>query len=318
VQDEISQIGGDIEIVSVLGQGTTFRIRLPLTSSLNRALLFSVSGAEYVMLLNTIDGIILEKNATLQRNYGDDKPMSLNYAGKAYELAYLGSLLDERAIPEFQGGKDASSSLVLVSGGGKNLALHVDAVSGSRELVVKSLGPQFSSIPVLTGGVILGDGRVVVVLDPRFLVDSQVAKTSAVAKPQKAVSIETPRAEFATGKTVMVVDDSITVRKVTSAILKRNGMNVILAKNGLEAVEMLHTTRPDVMLLDIEMPKMDGFEVAAYIRRQDNGMQDLPIIMITSRIGDKHRSRAEEIGVNQYMCKPFQEANLLEAIAGYN
>jgi chemosensory pili system protein ChpA (sensor histidine kinase/response regulator) len=108
------------------------------------------------------------------------------------------------------------------------------------------------------------------------------------------------------------------VRKVTSTILKRHGMNVILAKNGMEAVEILQSMHPDIMLLDIEMPKMDGFEVAAYIRRQENEMKDLPIIMITSRIGDKHRSRAEEIGVNQYMCKPFQEENLLAAISDFH
>src|SRR5690606_31508298 len=113
--------------------------------------------------------------------------------------------------------------------------------------------------------------------------------------------------EAGPGKTILVVDDSITVRKVTSAILKRNGMNVLLARNGMEAVEILQTARPDVMLLDIEMPKMDGFEVAAYIRRQNNEVRNMPIIMITSRIGDKHRNRAEEIGVNEYMCKPFQE-----------
>jgi chemotaxis protein histidine kinase CheA/CheY-like chemotaxis protein len=318
VQDEISQIGGDIEILSRPGLGTTFRIRLPMTSSLNRALLFSVSGAEYVMLLNTIDGIILEKNDALMRCYGGDVPAFFSYGDKSYELAYLGSLLDEQAIPEFQGGSSGSSSLVLVSGNGKNLALHVDSVVGSRELVVKSLGAQFSSISVLTGGVILGDGRVVVVLDPRFLVENHVAKKLAPVSIERAAENSKAYAEFETGKTVMVVDDSITVRKVTSAILKRNGMNVILAKNGMEAVELLQTTKPDVMLLDIEMPKMDGFEVAAYVRRQEDGIRNLPIIMITSRIGDKHRMRAEEIGVNQYMCKPFQEVNLLEAIAEYN
>ncbi|MES2627039.1 MAG: response regulator [Pseudomonadota bacterium] len=318
VQDEITQIGGDIEIISRPGLGTTFRIRLPLTSSLNRALLFGVREASYAMLLNTIDGIILEKNDTLQRYYGEGKPASVKYGEKSYELAYLGALLDEHAVPEFLGGNSGSSSLVLVSGNGKNIALHVDSVIGSRELVVKSLGAQFATIPVLTGGVILGDGRVVVVLDPRFLVDSHVTKVLIPTAQVQTNTSEVAEVEFESGKTIMVVDDSITVRKVTSAMLKRNGMNVILAKNGLEAVELLQTTRPDVMLLDIEMPKMDGFEVAAYVRRQENQIKDLPIIMITSRIGDKHRARAEEIGVNQYMCKPFQEVNLLEAIAGYN
>src|SRR5690606_18704264 len=196
VQDEISQIGGDIEIFSTPGLGTTFRIRLPLTSSLNRALLFTVSGVEYVMLLSTIDGIILEKNARLQYCLGAEEPTLFHYGDKAYELAYLGSLLDEQAMPQLQGGLEASSSLVLVSGSGKNLALHVDSVIGSRELVVKSLGAQFSSIPLLTGGVILGDGRVVVVLDPRFLVDNHVARKIIAASPAPAPGIDVPIVEF--------------------------------------------------------------------------------------------------------------------------
>ncbi|MDT8397068.1 MAG: Hpt domain-containing protein [Pseudomonadales bacterium] len=316
VRKEIKQIGGDIEIHSRPGLGTTFRIRLPLTSSLNRALLFRVAGIEYVMLLNTIDGIILEKTATLQNCYKEQKTSVFQYAGKSYELAYLGALLGDRATPDFQHGMEVSSSLLLVSGTHRNVALHVDAIMGSRELVVKSLGKQFANISALAGGVILGDGRVVLVLDPHSLVDSNANKDSALF--QTVLSGQSVAADTEGGKTVLVVDDSITVRKVTSAILKRNGMKVILAKNGLEAVEILQNTLPDIMLLDIEMPKMDGFEVAAHIRQQDSDVRNLPIIMITSRIGEKHRSRAEKIGVNQYMCKPFQEENLLEVIAGYN
>jgi chemosensory pili system protein ChpA (sensor histidine kinase/response regulator) len=214
--------------------------------------------------------------------------------------------------------------LLLISGKDRNLALQVDSVIGSRDLVVKSFGPQFASIVGLSGAVILGDGEVVTVLDPVSLVDNYSFKKAMFEQVIPTLRIDERRLsehahkEPSRGKTVLVVDDSITVRKVTSAILKRNGMNVILAKNGMEAVEILQNTLPDVMLLDIEMPKMDGFEVASYCRRQENKVRDLPIIMITSRIGEKHRARAEEIGVNQYMCKPFQEENLLKAIAGYN
>ena len=319
VQDEISQIGGDVEILSREGQGTTFRIRLPLTSSLNRALLFKVRGVEYVMLLNTIDGIILERHANLERYYAQGKPAVYEYANKSYELAWLGTLLGDQQLPELRKEKDASASLLLVSGTHRNLALQVDSVVGSRELVVKSLGSQFAAIPALAGGVILGDGRVVIVLDPRSLIDSFGDKERTLfGHGNDTPGTDAGTSEAGPGKTILVVDDSITVRKVTSAILKRNGMNVLLARNGMEAVEILQTARPDVMLLDIEMPKMDGFEVAAYIRRQNNEVRNMPIIMITSRIGDKHRNRAEEIGVNEYMCKPFQEESLLDAIAGFN
>ena len=115
------------------------------------------------------------------------------------------------------------------------------------------------------------------------------------------------------GVTVMVVDDSITVRKVTTRLLERNDMNVMSAKDGVDAVAKLQDRLPDIMLLDIEMPRMDGFELAMHIRNEAR-LRDIPIIMITSRTGDKHRQRAMEIGVNRYLGKPFQEADLLENI----
>jgi chemosensory pili system protein ChpA (sensor histidine kinase/response regulator) len=113
---------------------------------------------------------------------------------------------------------------------------------------------------------------------------------------------------------VMVVDDSVTVRKVTSRLLERHGYEVVLAKDGLDAITKLEDIRPDIMLLDIEMPRMDGFEVASLVRHNPN-LVGLPIIMITSRTGEKHRERAFQIGVNAYMGKPFQEQQLLETIA---
>jgi chemosensory pili system protein ChpA (sensor histidine kinase/response regulator) len=117
------------------------------------------------------------------------------------------------------------------------------------------------------------------------------------------------------GPLILVVDDSVTVRKVTSRILKRQGYQVATAKDGVEALKHLQEEVPELMLLDIEMPRMDGFEVAARIRASET-LKHLPIIMITSRTGDKHRQRAMEIGVNQYMGKPYQEEQLLEAIDG--
>jgi len=115
------------------------------------------------------------------------------------------------------------------------------------------------------------------------------------------------------GLTVMVVDDSITVRKVTTRLLERNDMNVIAAKDGVDAVSKLQENIPDIMLLDIEMPRMDGFELATHVRNEPR-LRDIPIIMITSRTGDKHRQRAMQIGVNRYLGKPFQESELLENI----
>ena len=153
----------------------------------------------------------------------------------------------------------------------------------------------------------MGDGSVMLILDLIALMRN-VTLVKEVAKP--AVSM---RSTTESKATILVVDDSVTVRKVTSRFLERQGFTVVLAKDGIDALEILQETTPDLMLLDIEMPRMDGFEVATQVRH-NRRLQHLPIIMITSRTGEKHRERALEIGVNDYMGKPFQENQLLSKI----
>ncbi|MFN3587422.1 MAG: response regulator, partial [Moraxellaceae bacterium] len=160
---------------------------------------------------------------------------------------------------------------------------------------------------------ILGDGSVVIILDVVAML-----RAAAMVAPRVSVSVDSGAALPAAADTrrtrqVMVVDDSVTVRKVTSRLLERHGYDVLLAKDGMDAIAKLEDARPDIMLLDIEMPRMDGFEVASLVRHNPN-LEDLPIIMITSRTGEKHRERAFQIGVNAYMGKPFQEEQLLETI----
>jgi chemosensory pili system protein ChpA (sensor histidine kinase/response regulator) len=185
------------------------------------------------------------------------------------------------------------------------VAVHVDTVQGSREIVVKSLGPQFAGVGGVSGATILGDGSVVVILDLLALIRAQSGEGLAATTRPLAGSGRT--------RCVMVVDDSVTVRKVTSRLLERQGMDVIVAKDGIEAIALLQERRPDVMLLDIEMPRMDGFEVARQIRRDDR-LKELPIIMISSRTGEKHQEHASELGVNNFLGKPFQENELLATI----
>jgi|TARA_B110000037_G_C16972605_1_gene445685 chemosensory pili system protein ChpA (sensor histidine kinase/response regulator) len=181
---------------------------------------------------------------------------------------------------------------------------------GSREIVVKPLGPQFSAVQGLSGATVLGDGNVVVILDLLALIR---ADASTIYDDLQLPKIKVPDDDD--GLVVMVVDDSVTVRKVTSRLLERHGMDVLLAKDGVDAVMQLQDLDriPDVMLLDIEMPRMDGFEVASRIRHNSR-LQDIPIIMITSRTGEKHRDRALALGVNEYLGKPYQETELLNII----
>ena len=315
VAREVSQIGGEIEILSRQGRGTTFRIHLPMTSTLQRSLQFMLKGQQYVILLNSIEAIMQEPVNSLKQRYAGKLDRTIRYADKEYELQYMGSLLDRNIEPELDPLQE-SAPLLLVAGDEKNIALQVDSIVKSNDLIVKSLGAQFSVIPGLGGGVVLGDGQIVLVLDPVSIVNTFVSKQRSLFEDFFLQDDKGPAQKAY--KTVLVVDDSLTVRKVTSMILERHGMHVLLAKNGLEAVEILKSTRPDVVLLDIEMPKMDGFEVASFIRTHKGNLKDLPIIMITSRVGEKHRNRAREIGVNEYMCKPFQEQNLLKAIAVYH
>ena len=202
--------------------------------------------------------------------------------------------------------------VILVRGGDQPLALQVDSLMGSREIVVKSLGPQFAQVRGASGATILGDGSVVVILDlPAMLRADVTAFTPKATVAEEPMPVASGRGSRPTK--VMVVDDSVTVRKVTTRLLERNGMEVVTAKDGVDAIALLQDHKPDIMLLDIEMPRMDGFEVASLVRH-DEKLRDVPIIMITSRTGQKHRDRAMSIGVNEYLGKPFQEKILLETI----
>tara|TARA_R110002096_G_scaffold125907_1_gene272222 strand:- start:61667 stop:69013 length:7347 start_codon:yes stop_codon:yes gene_type:complete len=309
VASEIKQLGGSLDIESQLGRGAVFTVRLPFTVSVNRALMVSTGEDFYAIPLNTIEGIVRVSTYELEEYYKPDAPMYA-YAGQEYRLQYLGSLLNSDHHPKLQG-QALPLPVILVRGAEQPMALQVDNLMGSREIVVKSLGPQFGTVRGVSGATILGDGNVVVILDLPAMIRSDILserqRLADLEKARESVRYE----ERAT--VVMVVDDSVTVRKVTSRLLERNGMEVITAKDGLDAVAQLQDQKPDIMLLDIEMPRMDGFEVASFVRHDDN-LRDMPICMITSRTGEKHRERALAIGVNEYLGKPFQETDLLKTI----
>eukprot|EP00003_Mantamonas_plastica_P025677 TRINITY_DN5084_c0_g1_i2.p1 TRINITY_DN5084_c0_g1~~TRINITY_DN5084_c0_g1_i2.p1 ORF type:complete len:2532 (+),score=517.23 TRINITY_DN5084_c0_g1_i2:21068-28663(+) len=309
VASEIKQLGGSLDIDSALGRGSTFTVRLPFTVSVNRALMVSTGEDFYAIPLNTIEGIVRVSTFELEEYYKPEAPL-YEYAGQEYRLQYLGSLLNSDHQPKLQG-QALPLPVILVRGAEQPMALQVDNLMGSREIVVKSLGPQFNSVRGVSGATILGDGNVVVILDLPAMIRSDI-----LSERQRAADLEKSREAARYEEqitTVMVVDDSVTVRKVTSRLLERNGMEVITAKDGLDAVAQLQDHKPDIILLDIEMPRMDGFEVASFVRHDDN-LRDTPICMITSRTGEKHRERAMAIGVNEYLGKPFQETELLETI----
>lgn len=301
VNSEVKQLGGGVSIFSTAGKGTRFVLRVPFTVSVNRALMVTVGDDQYAIPLNTIEGIVLVDAATLKAIYASEDKL-FEYAGLAYRVRYLGRYLgrDEPALPQ-RGGVP----LVLVRAGEQSVAIAVDGVQGSREIVVKSLGPQFAGVGGISGATILGDGAVVIILDLIALIRSQGREVMAAVAREGTGTLR-PRC-------VMVVDDSVTVRKVTTRLLERQGMDVIVAKDGVEAIALLGERTPDVMLLDIEMPRMDGFEVARQVRH-DNRIAGLPIIMISSRTGEKHQEHARSLRINRFLGKPFQENELLAVI----
>ncbi|WP_066961875.1 Hpt domain-containing protein [Microbulbifer sp. Q7] len=313
VSAEIKQIGGSVVIGSQIGKGTEFVVRLPFTVSVNRALMVRVGDDLFALPLNTIEGIVRLSPFELEHYYRTPEAR-FEYAGEPYQVNYFGSLLQSSAQPRLAV-EDMQMPVLLVRSENTAMALQVDAIMGSREIVVKSLGPQFASVQGVSGATVTGDGTVVVILDAHALLRKHSALLARPEAPllQDKLPAVSGREEPVTQKLVMVVDDSVTVRKVTTRFLEREGFRVITAKDGQDAIIQLQDVIPDVMLLDIEMPRMDGFEVARNIRSSSR-LRDIPIIMITSRTGKKHRDHALSLGVNHYLGKPYQEEVLLSAI----
>ena len=310
VSNEIKQLGGSLAIESQQGQGTTFVLRLPFTLAVTQAIVVRIGEATFAIPMTSVQGVARISPDDLAARLGEERP-TFDYNGDAYGIHDLADLLGLQPNPVIE---EEQLPLLLTRAGDLRAAIRIDAVIGSREIVVKSVGPQVSSVPGVLGATIMGDGSVLIILDLPPLVRHGIARReqrladglSAVATPL----IEEQRAK----PLVMVVDDSITMRKVTGRVLERHDYEVATAKDGVDAIEKLHDRVPDMMLLDIEMPRMDGYELATHMKA-DPRLRDVPIIMITSRTGDKHRQRAFDIGVDRYLGKPYQEAELLAQIA---
>ncbi|MCK6370825.1 MAG: response regulator, partial [Gammaproteobacteria bacterium] len=301
VTSEVARLGGSLRISSVPGRGTTFTIRLPFTLAVTQALIVRVATEIYALPLPTVEGVIRISRGELMARLESPQP-SIDYGGETYQFRHLGEYLGlgPSRIPEEQG----RVSVILVRAGEYSAALITDEMQDSREVVVKPVGPQLATIRGLAGATILGDGRIAVILDMGILVRS--------ARPTGGTRV--PVAEPAPlGPLALVVDDSITMRRVTQRLLERNSFRVVTAKDGLEAISVLQDHRPDIILLDIEMPRMDGYEFAKHVRNNPD-TADVPIVMITSRVSEKHKARAIEVGVNDYLGKPYQERGLLAAV----
>ncbi len=300
---EIKQLGGSLRIHSKTNEGTTFDIRLPLSLTITQALLVHIGEETMAVPMNHIDAVMRVPHAEVIGKA--DEVDYYKYMDNNYRIFNLGKLL---GFAQMNSDEVPLIPMLLAHVADRRVALLVDGIEGSKEIVVKSVGTQMGAIRWLAGATILGDGRVVLILDMPSITRVDI---TAVTPPPPI--IETIEEEKTVAKTIMIVDDSITVRKVTARFLKRQGMEVLTAKDGLDAIAQLQEHTPDLMLLDIEMPRMDGYELATQLRNRSD-FKDLPIIMITSRTGTKHRDKAKKMGINHYLGKPFNEAELLENI----
>ena len=302
VATEVKKLGGALHMDSKPGQGTRFTIRLPLTLAVSHALVVRTGDEYYALPLPTIEGVVRLPREEVAAHLRSDSA-TFSYGEHKYRLQPLALYVGMEALPIPE--TDAAIPVVLVRAGEHSTGLVTDELIGSREIVVKPVGPQISSIRGISGATILSDGRVVIILDITALVRAEWRVRAAPPTLRERGD----RRTFA-----LVVDDSITVRRVTQRLLERNGMRVMTARDGADAMTLLAEHVPDVILLDIEMPRMDGYEVAAQVRA-DPRLRDVPIIMITSRSGEKHRAHAIELGVDDYLGKPYQESQLIDAIA---
>jgi chemosensory pili system protein ChpA (sensor histidine kinase/response regulator) len=328
VRTETMGLGGRIEVSSQPGQGTVFRIYLPVTLSIAPVLLVKSGTRSYAIPSAMVEQALEMKPEAIATVRAAGIYQAQDAA--SYRWHYLPRLLgDVEARPETQ----HRYWLILIKGGMQRIAVEIDALVGNQEVVVKNVGAQLARVAGIAGATVLDDGEITLILNPVALASREPQYDTGITGVAFSRTVGTAigrsgtpaRLDPAATKmpeptqsppTVLVVDDSITVRKVATRQLERAGYRVLAAKDGVDALEQMQEIIPDVMLADIEMPRMDGFDLARNVRG-DGRLKHLPIIMITSRIADKHRNYAFEIGVNHYLGKPYDEQEMLRLVAGY-
>jgi chemosensory pili system protein ChpA (sensor histidine kinase/response regulator) len=299
VRAEVAAMGGRIDLESTPGRGTRFTVHLPVSLAVAQVVLLTVGTVRISVASALIEQVMQLKPEALASAYGQH---AVEWHGQPVPLYFLGSLLE---LPGCTPLAQRFSPVVILRSGSTRIALHVDHVAPSQEVVVKHVGPQLARLTGMAGATVLGNGDIVLILNP-----VQIAATGRGAQAGEGDTATFTPTRIEIAPTVMVVDDSVTVRKVTQRLLSREGYQVMLAKDGIDALRQLQDTVPDVMLLDIEMPRMDGFDLTKNLRGDDR-WKHLPIVMITSRTADKHRNHAMALGVDVFLGKPYDEAELL-------
>lgn len=305
VRNDVATLGGRLETESRSGFGTRFSIALPLSLAVTQIVVMESGEHRFALPSASIEQVLQLKPQALVSAYAEQ---GIEWQGERVPIVHIASLLD---LSDRSPVAQHNSPVVMAKVGDRRLAIHADSVTKNQEVVLKNMGPQLSRVDGIVGATVMGNGDIVLIINPLPFADRlEVAgRTGSDQRLTESLMREADRERF----TVMVVDDSVTVRKVSQRFLSREGYDVILAKDGVDALRQLQEQLPDLMLLDIEMPRMDGYDLTRAIRA-DERLQHIPIIMITSRTADKHRNYAISLGVNDYMGKPYGEQELSVAI----
>jgi chemosensory pili system protein ChpA (sensor histidine kinase/response regulator) len=311
VRAEVAAMGGRIETASQPGQGASFRLLLPLTTAVTQVVMLRAGELSVALPATLVEAVRRVPAEQVERAYASGR-FELEGA-EPLPFFWLGALLDHTAR-----GSLAARSLpvLIVRSASQRVAVHVDDVPGNQEVVVKNIGQQMARLPGLVGVTLLPSGAIAPIYNPVALATLFGARAQAQAVLQGGQAQADAEADVALAPLVLVVDDSLTVRRVTQRLLQREGYRVITAKDGMDGLEKLAQERPAVVLSDIEMPRMDGFDFVRNLRA-DPQWQSLPVVMITSRIAQKHRDHAAQLGVNHYLGKPYADDELLGLVARY-
>lgn len=317
VRNELATFGGRVTVASDTGTGTRFSLYLPLTLAVTQVVLATISHRRYAIPAGMVEQVRRLKPTVILPALSEGV-LDLAPIGPVV-LRPLAQLLGEEVAPHHT----KQVTVALLRSGEDRLAVAVDELSSSQEVVVKNVGTQVSRLAGILGATILGNGEIVLIINPVQLI-ARAPEPVPVSLPPAVPAARTdapPVQQRGAGgvgapAVIMVVDDSLTVRRVSQRLLERNGYEVMLAKDGVDALRQLQDQVPDIMLVDIEMPRMDGFDLTRNVRAGST-TRSVPIIMITSRTAEKHRNVAFELGVNEYLGKPYQEDELLGLIRRY-
>lgn len=300
VRSDVSALGGRIDVANNEGAGSTFSIYLPVTLSVAQVVMVRAGALTFALPAVMVEQVHKVKSMALAEAVAKGH---FDWSGRVYPLHYLGSLVGGELGAESQ----LYTPLILLRSGQHLLALHVDEIVSNQEVVMKPIGPQLARLAGIVGASVLGDGRIIYMLNP-----IQIAHREELVVG--SVKITHAKKTQDTRQVALVVDDSLTMRKVLSRLLEREGYRVVTAIHGIDALQILQEVTPDIILTDIEMPNMDGFELVRQLRSDDATLKT-PIIMISSRTAEKHQALAQALGVNDFMGKPIHDEALLENIA---